>query len=60
LLERVLIARWTSRENRDKGGVVFLEVAQHRNTDALKQFVGEDIAGDAPEMSHQEDSERSI
>ena len=40
--------------------MVFFEVTQHWDTDTLKQLVGEDIAGDAPEMSHQEDSECGI
>ena len=60
LFESILVAGWTSRETGDKDGMVFLEVAQHRNTDALEEFEREDITSNAPEMPHQEDPECGI
>ena len=60
LLKSTFVTGRATRETGDKNRVIFLQVAQHWNTDTLEQFEWEDITSNAPEMPHQEDSECGI
>ena len=48
LLESIFVTWWASRETRNEDGVMFLEVAHHRNTDTLEQLEREYVTSDAP------------